>query len=106
MARYVWLIGLTFCLIGVPPAALPSEPISAGPQAAPDLKDVLEKGLKARRPEEFDFVALVVTKVENGSLPRDLVESTFLWARRHPTNEFQYFEFAMRERAKKIGVTL
>ena len=76
------------------------------PAANPDLKSVLEKGLRARRPEEFTFIETVVAKVDNGSLPRETVESTFLWARKQPKNTFQYFQHGIRERAKKIGVTL
>ena len=79
---------------------------AAGTAANPDLKSILEKGLRARRPEEFAFIEVVVTKVDNGILPRETVESTFLWARKHAKNEFQYFQHGLRERAKKIGVDL
>ena len=106
MRRISCLLSLALLSAAVPSRA--DEPLLAvtGSQATPDLKDVLEKGLRARRPEEFAFIATVLTHVNNGTLPRDLVEGTFLWARKHPQNEFQYFEFALRDRAKKIGVTL
>jgi len=71
-----------------------------------NLRDRLEKGLKARRPQEFDFIDQVVTLVEKDTLKRKLVDSTFLWARRKPKNQFQYFEHAMRLRAKRAGVNL
>ncbi len=70
------------------------------------LKEQLEKGLKARRPEEFAFIATVVDLVEKKKLERKLVDSTFLWARRKPKHKFQYFKHAMRLRAKRAGVTL
>ena len=60
-----------------------------GNAAAATLKKTLEAGLKARRPQEFAFLARVVAKVEDGTLPRSLVESTFFWARRQLFSEGQ-----------------
>ncbi len=74
-----------------------------------NLRDQLEKGLKARRPVEFAFIAKVVSRVENDSLPRSLVDSTFLWARAKGTDRirpYQYFESGLKLRAKRIGITL
>jgi len=74
-----------------------------------DLKQQLEKGLKARRPSEFAFINLVVAMVENDSLPMDLVKSTFLWARKKGLSTrypFPYFERALRIRAAKQGITI
>jgi len=74
-----------------------------------DLKQQLEKGLRARRPEEFQFVDLIVKMVGNDTLPLALVKSTFLWARkkglttRYP---FPYFERALRVRAAKQGIKI
>ena len=61
-------------------AQQPSTPEGANGPAV-DLKIQLEKGLKARLPREFDFIDHVVGMVDNNQLPRDLVQSTFLWAR-------------------------
>jgi hypothetical protein len=70
-----------------------------------DLKTTLEKGLRARRPVEFEFLGRVVQHVESGKLPRSLVMSTFLWARKQPDGrQVVYFEQALRTRAAKIGV--
>jgi hypothetical protein len=77
-----------------------------GTSTTPKLKDTLEKGLKARLPSEFAFIKTVVEKVDDGSLPRSLVESTFLWARRKPIHPFEYFEQGLKVRAEKLGVTL
>jgi hypothetical protein len=71
-----------------------------------DLQSTLEKVLRARRPEEFEFIDNVVDMVEQGHLPRSVVESTFQWARKKPRRPFQYFERAMRIRAKEFGVEL
>ena len=80
LSRRSWLAivvcaGLT---AGMVPTAAPAQ------QTVTDLKDTLEKGLRARRPAEFDFIAKVVDFVDDGKLPRSLVMSTFLWARQKP----------------------
>lgn len=72
----------------------------------PTLQETLETGLKARRPEEFAFVARVVNLVDQNVLPLKLVQSTFLWARRQPRHPFQYFEKAMQVQAARLGVDL
>ncbi len=72
-----------------------------------DLKQQLEKGLKARRPSDFAFIAGVVTKVELGVLPRSMIDQALLYARNRSRDyPFIYFEFALRKQAKKFGVTL
>jgi hypothetical protein len=80
------------------------------PRIAPGgitLKQALEKGLKARRPSEFAFIRLVVKKVEQGALPRKMVERTFLWARNNKQPyPMPYFERALQIQAKKLGVDL
>jgi hypothetical protein len=72
----------------------------------PSLKDTLENGLRPRRPEEFAFIGKVVGLVEQGTLSRQLVESTFLWAQRQHALPFPYFESGLRARAKRIGISL
>lgn len=83
-----------------PPAAMAADVIQV------DLQTQLEKGLKARRPQEFQFIERVVAEVQAGRLPQSLVDSTFLWARKKPEHPFQYFEAAMKIRAKRVGVNL
>lgn len=70
------------------------------------LKEQLETGLKARRPSEFAFIARVVQLVDQGVLPRRTVDGTFLWARRKRRHPFQYFERAMKVRAKRLRIKL
>jgi hypothetical protein len=77
-----------------------------GTSTVPTLKDTLDNGLKARLPSEFAFIANVVAKVDDGTLPLSLVESTFLWARKKPSHPFQYFQQGLTLRAQKIGVPL
>ena len=57
-----------------------------------DLEQQLKSGLKARRPLEFDFIKAVVQKVKDKELPIDLVQSTYLWARRRQPYPYPYFE--------------
>jgi hypothetical protein len=92
-------------------AALTSLPLtwrvaSADPMQA-DLEETLKFGLKCRRPVEFEFVELVVQKVNMGQLPRDLVLSQFDWARKQSEKiPFPYFQFGIRKRAAALGVDL
>ncbi len=74
-----------------------------------DLKDQLEKGLKARRPTDFAFLAKVILLVEMNKLPLSEVKAVFQWARKRgaKTNyPFPYFERALKIRAKKLGIII
>jgi hypothetical protein len=78
------------------------------------LRDQLRTGLKAFTPEDFAFIDLVVLRVEQGKLPRTIVDGTFLWARRRVTGlsmhyskrPMVYFRPALVQRAKAVGVAL
>jgi hypothetical protein len=70
------------------------------------LKEQLTAGLLARTPEERVFVDLVVAKVKDGTLPLDLVQSTFLWARYKKPYPMVYFQQALTLRAKAAGIRL
>ena len=73
----------------------------------PSLKKTLESVLLARRPEEFAFIEQVVALVDDGTLPRSLVDSTLQWTRKKkPRRPLQYFHAALRVRAKAIDVDL
>lgn len=97
-----WLTGLA---IGFAQAADP-KPIADGGVTGLDLKTQLEKGLKARRPVEFQYIAQINKLVEEGKLPRNLVASTFIWARKLPNRNLQYFQFALQARARNLHVKL
>ena len=74
-----------------------------------DLKDQLEKGLKARLPADFAFISKVVILVENDQLPVNLVKAVFQWARDKGVKNnypFPYFERALKIRAKKLGIVI
>ena len=104
---------LTLALAATPaPVELPAEggapdAVVAAQSVAPavTLKEMLEKGLKVRRPQDFTFIATVIKLVDEDKLPLKMVQSTFVWARRK-SRPFQYFQAALRVQAKEIGVNL
>jgi hypothetical protein len=71
------------------------------------LQDRLNAGLRCRRPEEFAFVAAVVVLVNQQKLTAELVLGTYRWAvGKRPDFPFYYFQYAIRKRAKELGVTV
>jgi hypothetical protein len=100
-----------FLVIAIALSALPGaggraeEPV--GGAEVISLEDQLKTGLKARRPEETEFIDEVARLVNTGKLPRKLVDSTFMWALRRRTNyPFPAFERALRLQADQLGVDL
>lgn len=72
----------------------------------PRLRETLERGLYARLPEQFAFIARVVAAVEQDRITLKLVYSTFQWSRQYDKGRrYYYFEAAMRKRASDLGVT-
>jgi hypothetical protein len=81
-------------------------PAKADQQVA-NLKETLQSVLKCRRPEEFAFVEMVATKVNQGHLPLALVLSMMRWAReRREDIPFPYFQEGLKRRAAELGVQL
>lgn len=68
------------------------------------LKDQLEKGLRARRKVEFEFIQQVLKAVDDEVLPKDLVQSSFNWARKKHSKRIQYFQQSLVTRARKRGI--
>jgi hypothetical protein len=102
-----WLLTAGLVAVGsFAPTGDHVRPAAADSEGIENLKKTLQEVLRARRPEEFAFIDVVTDRVANGTLPRSLVESTFNWARKKPHYKFQYFEQALRVRAKKIGMVL
>ena len=56
--------------------------------------------------QEDGFIEDVVNRVDKGTLPLDLVESTFLWARKKPYKKFFYFKEGLILRAADQGIDL
>ena len=55
---------------------------------------------------EGGFVDRTVAMVQAGALPRDMFTSCFIWARKKPRRQFQYFKQALTLRAAEKGITL
>ncbi|GIW97923.1 MAG: hypothetical protein KatS3mg111_1256 [Pirellulaceae bacterium] len=71
------------------------------------LEDQLVKGLRVVRPDQKLWLKRVVLLVDQKKLPRAMVNVVFKWARqRNPDVPFPYFQFAMRELAKRRGIQL
>jgi len=71
------------------------------------LEDQLKNGLRASRPTQVAFIKQVIIRVEKEQLPREMVNLVFKWAReKNERIPFPYFQFAMRELAKRRGVYL
>lgn len=69
------------------------------------LEEQLKKGLRVVTPEQLDYVKTVVELVDKGKLPRGLVNLVYKWSiERNPRVPFPYFQFALRELAKRRGV--
>ena len=105
-ARCMVLLGLVCLLLGNVVLAEEPSAVAAGGVTGLDLKTQLQKGLRARRPVEFEYIDEIIALVENGELPKPLVTTTFVWARKQPTRQLQYFQFALQTRAKGLAVKL
>lgn len=105
-ARLLLFVVCLALLDGPPALAGNPPPIDGGGVVGLDLQTQLEKGLLARRPIDFAYIAQIVELVEDGKLPRRLVTSTFAWAKNMPTRQLQYFQFALQARSRKLGVQL
>lgn len=66
----------------------------------------MKAALRTATPEEDGFIDYVLDRVEAGNLPRSLVTSTFLWARKKPRRKFQYFKYGLIIRARRRGIRL
>lgn len=85
------------------------EAIQDGNSGIADLTERLTSGLRVRTDEEKAFVQQVVSGVESQEIPRELVDSTFLWVRTNKGNSpypFFYFERVLRLRGSRTGVTI
>jgi hypothetical protein len=108
LARSLFALLLFAVLVERGIAASPPPPISGGGVTGLTLQSQLEKGLRARRPVEFAYIAEIIKLVEAKKLPYKLVATTFTWAQKQPTRQLQYFQFALqtRVRAQHLKVAL
>ena len=68
--------------------------------------DTMKVALHTSSVYENGFIDHVLALVDKGTLPEDLVQSTFLWAKRKPRNKFQYFKNGLTLRAEQQGIHL
>ncbi len=72
-----------------------------------DLETQLRNGLRVARPEQEAFVKMVVLYTEQERLPQAMVNLVYKWSlEKNSRIPFPYFQFAMRELAKRRGVLL
>lgn len=89
------------------PLAANAGPTKSGPAVQVTLKQQLEKGLKCRRPIEFEFVDRVATLVEEGKLPIRLVNICYAWSlQRSSFRPWVYFQRSLTELARREGFSL
>ncbi len=105
MHRRTWIRTLAFALGSLSLRSFARS--QEEPRGVATLTDQLRFGLKARRPVEFEFIDLVVDKVEQKLLPRDMVLSAMTYAQtKNKDRPYPYFEFSLKKRAAAIGVEL
>src|SRR5690606_32392281 len=70
------------------------------------LNDLLARGLRARRVEEFEFIDKVVELVEQNKLPLRLVQAAYLWSRNKRPYPMIYFQQALIRLAAREGIAI
>ena len=71
------------------------------------LEDQLRFGLRCFRPEQVQYVNTVTAAVEQGRLPRAMVNLVYRWSiDRNPSAPFPYFQFALEELARRRGYSI
>lgn len=89
------------------PVIPPKKPVKTSPAVQVTLTQQLQKGLKLRRPIEFEFVDGVVQMVDEDKLSIDTVNKAFAWSRqRNKFRPYVYFEASLIELAKRDGVDI
>ncbi len=66
----------------------------------------MKVALHTATPQEGHFIERVLARVKKGTLPLDLVQSTFLWAKKKPNKKFYYFKQGLILRAAALGIKI
>jgi hypothetical protein len=115
--RKLWGIasGLTLALLAIPCAPVARSQDFASSNEAErmlelnmvQLEDQLVNGLRLTNREQRLFIRRVIHEVEQGRLPRSLVNVVFVWAKeKNAKYPFPYFQIAVRILAARRGVDL
>jgi hypothetical protein len=106
MNRVIWpVVFVCLIAIGLPNQRAAGESTIEANVAG--LRQQLVSGLRVTRPDDLAFIDKVVTMVDDDELPLALVKATFQWTRQNPKAKsypFFYFQRALREQAKKLGI--
>ncbi len=71
------------------------------------LEDQLMNGLRVVTPEQRSYVTQIVTLVDQGKLPRAMVNVVYSWAlKRNPKVPLPYFQFMLQALAERRGITV
>jgi len=107
---------LLISLTSMVPVSVAQQPIDTSPTQGRQvsLRQQLTVGLKAVTKRDLAFLEKVIDAVEQGILPRKIVDSTFLWARSRAARKsytrrlrpMVYFQPGLTLRAKRLGVKL
>lgn len=106
VCRFAGLLVLVLAICCAHAGADGPLPFDGGGVTGLTLKTQLQKGLKARRPVEFQYIDQIIDLVEEGKLPRKLVVTTYLAAQQQPRRPLQYFQLALAARARGLNVRL
>jgi hypothetical protein len=82
--------------------AAPARAVDTGPLTAENMKVALHTATV----QEGHFIERVLYMVKKGKLPLDLVQSTFLWAKKKPAKKFYYFKQGLILRASAQGIKI
>lgn len=71
------------------------------------LEEQLMNGLRVVTPDQRVYVTQIVALVDQGQLPRAMVNVVYTWAlKRNPRVPLPYFQFALQALAERRGVTV
>jgi hypothetical protein len=83
-----------------------AEQLNSTRRALP-LIDQLRMGLRCNTSSQVAFLEVVVQKVEQGQFTQSMVNVVYKWAiGRNEKYPFPYFQLAMRDLAKRRGISL
>ena len=70
------------------------------------LKETLTFGLRPRLPADYAFIDVVIARVDNKTLPLELVIAVYRWSLDKRPYPYPFFERALRVKARAIGVDI
>jgi len=115
LGRRLWITSAIYSVLGLMPGrrshAQQGNSTNSAERLTPQnlalLEEQLSKGLRAATPEQQQFVQIVVLYVDQGKIPRAMVNLVYKWAlERNDSIPFPYFEYALRVLSKRRGVIL